>query len=360
MKLCIDAHHGGLWRSLLLTFQDRLGHEVWSPDRSLCEWANQKIVGTWLVPDVSAAGGVPERHLDASGNFPNLCSRDQFLSTDWDAVIMSRPESEPLFRELLAEHPKGMKIKRIGQAGNEAQKYDWTFVPNFLSSDYLSFHRAPNEINKIHYFQELGRQFCPDEFTPLTEENLLQINTFINCLSSFHDWRWDKEMSGWGGLCPHCESRPEQGPSISVRDIWANMKAHLPEYNLLDFGIINSQGVIPEKQLWQTILSGALSFSYKTYDGYGHSIAQSISMGRLCLIPRRFHKYRTANQFLIPNLTCLECDWTAESCISTIRWFTASLDRANAYSEACFKAARGIFNWELTAFRVKEFMDKLQ
>lgn len=360
MRLAVDYHHNGLGRSIFLTMQDRLGHEVWFPDGTFAAWANQRIVGTWLTPNVQADGGIPAQHLNAAGNLPNICSKEQFLSMDWDAVIMTRPESVPLFRELIAAHPNGGKIKRICQAGNEGQSYDWDFSPNFLSSEYLSFIRAPDSINKLLYHQEVGRQFAPDTFTYLTEEDLHTINTYINCLSSFHDWRWDKEMAGWHGMCPHCDSVPTTASPVSVRDMWANMHAHLPEYTLREYGIINKDGFIPEKQLPQVINSSALTWGFKTYEGWGHSIANSVSMGRLCLVPRRFHRYRTANQFLIPNLTCLECDWTAESCIKAIRWFTESLERANAYSEACFQAARGVFNWQLEAYRVKTFLENLR
>lgn len=359
MRIFSDSHHSGLYRSIYLTLQDRLGHEVWFPCSSFAAWANQKHIGAWLSPNIAAAGGIPDHHLDENGDLFHVCSKDHFMEMDWDAVVITRPESEPLFRQLLAEHAKGNKIKRIGQAGNEGQSYDWGFVPNFLSSDYLSFliSGAPN---KIHYMQEIGRQFIPEKFTPVTAEQLNTVNTFINCLDSFRDWRWDKDRSWWNGTCPHCDATPAEGPAVFVRDIWGTMKTHLPDYRLLDHGINNSQGVTSEKKLPQTILAGALTWGFKTYDGFGHSLAQSVSMGRLCLVPRRFHRYRTANQFLIPNLTCLEVDWTPESCCTAIRWFTDSLERVNEYSGACFKAAQGVFNWEFEAFKVKQFLENLQ
>lgn len=360
MRIFSDSHHAGLYRSIFLLFQDRLGHEVWFPDGSMCEWVNRDAPGAWLSPNIAGNGGVPDRHLDEHGNIPNICSRDQFLEMDWDAVIITRPESIPAFQHLISHHPKGRGIKRIGQAGNESQYYDWDFVPNFLSSDYLSYVRCPDKVNKIHYMQETGRQFQIEQFVPLTQEDLRRVNTFINCLESFNGWEWDKDGGQWHGACPHCDGPAIPGQRVSVRDIWHTMDAHLPEWELRDFGIHNSKGMLNEKEMPARILEGALTWCFKTYEGMGHSIAQSISMGRLCLIPRRFHRYRTANQFLIPNITCLEAEWTPESCVNAVRWFTKSLDRANEYSEACFKASKAVFNWEHEAFRVREFMDKLQ
>lgn len=360
MKIWSDSHHSGLLRSLFLLLQDRLGHELWFPDGSFCTNVNFSHVGAWLPPNVAACGGIPERHLNEVKNLPNVCSEQQFMEMNWDAVIVSRPESVQFIRKLVEAHPNRPNIKMIGQAGNEGQYYDWGFIPNFLSSDYLSYERAPKDINKIHYMQEVGRQFQAETFTPLTEESLKTVNTFINCLDSFNEWTWDKDVSWWGGKCPHCDGTPNFDPAVSVYGLWRNMASHLPECKLKDYGINNTQGAIRETLLPEKILGGSLTWAFKTYEGMGHSIAQSISMGRLCLVPRRFHRYRTANQFLIPNLTCLEADWKAESCIEMIRWFTSDLNRANDHSEACFHAAKGLFNWKHEASRVKRFMDNLR
>lgn len=357
MRILADSHHSGLCRSLVLLLQHRLGHELYFPSGEFTEWSNAKTLGLWLTPNMAGNGGVPEQHLNEAGELRNVIGMEQFMEMDWDAVIISRPESEPLFRELLAKHQKGDRIKRIGQAGNEGTLFDWSWVPNFLSSDYLSFVRAPKELNKLHYMQEVGHQFQPREFTPLTEGDLRTVNTFINCLDSFTDWRWSHDI----GLCPHCDSIPlYQTPTIAVAEIWKGMKSALPEHQFRDYGINNSLGMRSERELPSLYLSGALTWGFKTYDGFGHSLAQAVSMGRLVLVPRRFHRYRTANQFLINNLTCLEADWTAASCIEVIRWFTDSLDRANAYSEACFKAARGLFNWKFESDRVRDFLEKLR
>ena len=360
MRFFTDWHHGGLGRSLVLLFGDRLRHKVFAPGNDLCEIANAVIPGTWLPPNVAGNGGVPDECLNGVGEVHTV-TKEQFMDTEWDAVIISRPESVPTFKMLLSQHPKGDKIRRIGQAGNENQIYDWGWIPNFLSSDYLSYLRAPRDINKIHYMQESGRQFQPERFTPLTYDSLKVVNTFINCLASFGDWNWNRDLPYWHDKCPHCEERTDStGPHSNTINLWNELKNNLPDRRFMDYGINNSQGMISERELPQKILDGALTWGYKTYDGYGHSIAQSISMGRLCLVPRRFHKYRTASQFLIPNLTCLEADWSGQNCIEIIRWFTDSLERANIYSEACFNAAKGIFNWSKEAFRVGEFLSQLR
>lgn len=98
----------------------------------------------------------------------------------------------------------------------------------------------------------------------------------------------------------------------------------------------------------------------KTYDGYGYSMLQSIACGRPVIVPRRFHKYRTANRYLIPNVTCFEVEWEGKALADTIRYATGSLDRANHYAYACWKASLGLFDWDHEAFRVSEFLEELK
>lgn len=369
MKFFADFHHGGAARGLFLTLKHRLGHEIYFPDTSFATWACDyfKKEGTWLgiCPTAFASnGGIPKKYLKENEIFPFVMSMDEFMSTEWDAVYITRTESQPIFRHLLDKHPNGKKIKKIGSMGNENTVFDWNWVRNLMVSDYLSFVTCPDFVNKLHYSQEMGMQFAEDqkEFVPIKQEDLNNIFTFINCLPSFTGpWRWDSESSCYGGKCPHCDGIPDinkHGP-YSPYGIWNELTGKLPKHFFTDFGIINSGGVIPEKELPAKYHKAALTWHFKTYDGYGYSLLQSIALGRLPIVPRRFHRYRTAGKYLINNLTCFEAEWNSDSIAEIIKYFTSDLDRANRYSEACFKAGKALFNWELEAFRIQEFLNKL-
>lgn len=360
MLLFSDSHHSGLLRSLFLLFRVRLKHDIYFPDPSFCDWANTQIAGAWLPPNIRGCGGIPDDYLSEHGEIRTQISREVFLSLDWDAVLITRIESQGFFEELIRDHPSGKKIKIIGQAGNDGTEYNWEFVKNFLSSDYLSFMRCPHTVNSIHYMQEVGEQFRPQRFVQLTEESLKGVNTYINCLQTFGKRKLNHDYSLWNESCPHCDSRGSGDFEVNVNGIWDGMKPILPSHTFRDYGIDNSYGMASERDMPAIINNSSLTWGYKTYEGFGHSISQSISMGRLCIVPRRFHRYRTANQFLIPNLTCLEADWSEVNCAQVIREFTQDLDTANEYSLACFRAAKGLFNWEHEAARVATFLDKLQ
>lgn len=361
MKLFSDHHHGGLGRSLFLLFHERLGHEIFFPDPSFVHWSqNHGKSGVWLpvtTDHYRQLSGVPERFIE---NFPFGCSHEQFLATDWDAIIISRCESIPLFHRLIMEHPRGKSIKIIGQAGNEKSEFDWNFMKNFMSSDYGSY-MCSGAPNKIFYSQELGQQYHQGEFVPITAEGLKTVATFTNCLNSFNGWQWDKDLRSWDRKCPHCDSIDvAHSPSVSIYNLWKGMKEWMPECKFKDYGINNTCGMLPEKDLPAAYHDASCGFFFKTYEGYGHSLCQSIALGRPAVIPRRFFRYRTAQQYLLPNRTCLECDWTLESIVHTLRDYTSNLHRANDMAYACWKTAKGLFNWEYEASRVKTFLERLR
>ena len=371
MKFFSDYHHGGLARGLFLTLHWRLGHELYFPDPDFATYCNTQFSGNplvWLCATPSAftaMDGVPPHCLNPDGTFPFIASKEQFLSQDWDAVFVTRVESEMIFKKLLALHPNGDKIKIIAHSGNESTVYDWGWAKNFLSSDYLSYLMSPYNINKIHYSQEMGTQFASgqEKFTPITSEGLKNIGTFINCLASFTGpWIWNRETGGWGGRCPHCDGQANvgsDGPHYPY-PLWTGLKDALPGYTFKDYGINNTCGMLEERNMPQAYHDCALTWHFKTYDGYGFSLLQSIALGRLPIVPRRFHRYRTAGRYLVNNLTCFETEWDVGEIANVIKYFTESLDRANMYSEACFNAAKALFNWDLESHRVKEFLDKLQ
>ena len=338
----------------------RLAQNLWFPNADMVNRVQSFCrPGDWLP--------CPPGFTEEYGGFPKQLrgcdfgmSYDEFMATDWDAVMVTRLESQHIFKELLKVHPKGDKIKVIGMTGNDHTVYDWDFVKNFMSTDYLSYLMAPKSMNKIHYSQELGEQYH-DNFQRIEEDALHVVNCFVMCWPTFvQPWVWTRERDAWGTRCPHCDGAG-QGPSPAVvpYGIWKDAEARLPSHQFRDYGIACQFPTVPEPKLPEVYYSGALTVHMKTYDGYGYSMLQSIACGRPVVVPRRFHKYRTANRYLIPNVTCFEVEWDGQSLAETIGYATGSLERANKYAYACWNAARGIFDWQHEAFRVSEFLEKL-
>ena len=363
LKIFADFHHGGAARGQVLLFQHRLHHGINFPNEDMVlqtqQWCRP---GDWLVCDDNwpiKLGGFPPLYKGARFGVSYM----EFMDTQWDVIFLSRLESQNVFKELLKRHPHGKDTKVIGMTGNDCTVYDWDFVKNFMSTDYLSYVTAPPHINKIHYSQELGTQYGRN-YIPVTEASLHTVNCFVMCWPNFNQpWVWPREYSGWGGRCPHCDGAAAgDTPAVSPYGIWKTAESLLPGHKFCDYGIACKYPTVDEPKLPDVYASGALTVHMKTYDGYGYSMLQSIRCGRPVIVPRRFHRYRTANQFLIPGLTCFEVEWDGTDLARTIAYVTEDVVRCQNYSWDCYKAAEVLLGdrwWAHEAWRVKEFLEVL-
>ena len=250
MKIFADFHHSGLARSLVLALQDRLGHEVYFPGANFVEntihlSGGREVLLTCLPSWTLSLGGFPD---SLSGEWQQNVTYEQFMETDWDVFICSRVETQLMFRELLKLHPRGDKIKVIAQNGNDGVQFDWDLCPNFMASDEASYRKAPKDVHNIWYMQELGRQYLGNDFVPITEESLRTVNSFVNCWSTMTSpWRWDKDLSVYGGVCPHCGgSATAESETVSPYGIWTEAKEALPDHDFGEYGIACHFGCIPE------------------------------------------------------------------------------------------------------------------
>ena len=367
MRIFADFHHSGAAQGQVLLLHSRLGHEVYFPNEEFVKRVTPLFEheGDWLPPTpnwLERMGGTPEHFQEIAGRY--IIGYDEFMAMDWDFILVTRTESQKVFKKLLEDHPYSHKIKKVAMTGNDCTSYDWDWVKNFMCCDELSYVHAPKNINKIWYDQEIGQHYGR-EFVPVTEQSRKTVNSFINCWPSFvHDWYWDHEFTGNHGSCPHCGSKDNSLHYGPIKPYWVYDNAMLTlesefGYKRGEYGINGRDGMIMEKHLPSVYAGGFLTIHMKTYDGYGYSMLQSIACGRPVIVPRGFHRYRTANKFLIPNLTCFEVEWSDSSIIECVLGVSRDLETANRYAKACYEAARGLFNWDLEAYRVREFLRRL-
>lgn len=368
MNIYSDFHHAGCARGLALVLQWRLGNNLFFPGgqfvrtevaNGLNEGVLLPCLPSWLI----GLGGYPQEGLEPDGSWKNIVeTHEQFMDMDWDVFLCTRTETQEFFKGLKAKHPKGDKVKMVFMTGNDGVRFDYDFIPNLMATDEPTYHIAPDNINKVLYSQEIGMQYMGGGFEPVSEASQHTMNSFVNCWPTFtHPWRWNFHSGAWGS-CPHCGHPPsleQMMQPVSPYGIWKEASEKLPEYIFNDYGIGCSMGCKPEVQLPVEYKRGALTIHMKTYDGYGFSMLQSIACGRLVVVPRKFHRYRTANKYLIPHLTCIECDWNSDELVHVIKYMTEDLDRLNEYSNACYHASLGLFQWDHEAERVKSFLERL-
>jgi hypothetical protein len=361
-KVFSDFHHAGAAQGSVLLLQCRLGHEVWFPDTDFVnrtsEWCGNGVLLPCLPFWAKNLGGLPPEML--KDDWKQLVNWESFMDMDWDVFLVTRVETQPLMLELKRRHPKGNKIKLVGVTGNDNTPFDWKVIRNLMSSDFATFENSPKDINKVWYSQEIGRHYGT-EYVPITDKVLHTVNSFVQCWPSMRGpWYWYYDLSNWRGNCPYCSATQVQDNNvIDPYGIWDGARKSMPDYVFGEYGMMGRLGSVSECDLPREYAKGALTVHMKTYDGYGFSMLQSIVCGRPVIVPKNFHKFRTAGRYLIPDLTCFTIGWSADELVEKIKYVTETSNRADAYGKACYKAAQGIFNWELEARKVEDFWRKL-
>lgn len=334
-----DFHHGALARFLFYLFADRLGHTMYFPSIELLMKAQAGHNGIWgpVTPVTPLRIGIKQEEWDGKGF---IVDSDEFEATQWDIVIMSRRESEAVFKRL--GHPKPGTIY-IGVSGNEGTSYDPDWVKNFIGTDLRSFNACSRNVHKIHIPQELGRLY-DQGFVPIAPEYLRTVNSFINNLKGFDQ-----------GIRVRSHPQP-----VNIFRLWLELRELLPEYTLNCYGHGNQEllgcPAIDEVGLVKQYQRCALTWHFKTCEGYGHSLLQSLPAGRPVLVPHSFYDDRTAGRYLIEGETCIKCDYDAQDIANKIRAATTSLEQVNTAARRCYDAYKRMFDWQADAEKIREWL----
>jgi len=355
MKIFADFHHGGLGRSLFYLFGDRLGHDLRFPSYELSFDAAPG--GTWnSIHDawVDQIGGIDRAVWESRCGW---IDRDEFMATDWDLFIISRPESQAVFDRL--NHPNDAGIQRIGLSGNDGTVYDWDRVRHLISTDEGSFRSAPAHVARILTGQEIGRQYGAT-FKPITEERLREVHSYMNYLPVM-DTIFRPRPNDFTGCCPHCRTPVGTSPrAYNIEEVRRDTFARLPGHTFKAFGHGNESiggECLNECDLPAAYASAALTWHVKDGEGWGHSALQSVVCGRPVIVSAGFFRYRNAGRYLIPGITCYETEPDPEDAAALVMRLTQDLDTANRNAARCYKAAQGLFDWEHEAWRVEQWLN---
>jgi hypothetical protein len=184
MKVFADLHHSGLFHSLKLLFENRLGGSLYRPVG--LEWAEQ---GYWQIHKpynysmdtanqylkidpyyrpidgslpLNSIMGVTSTHYEVEEKAHNYTQKavtlEQFMSMDIDIVIASIPDHVQTFEKLRLLHPKRPKL--IFQMGNMfTEVHDLLkrgAIRNLMAST-IQFD-TPSGVNKVFYHQEVDQE----------------------------------------------------------------------------------------------------------------------------------------------------------------------------------------------------------
>lgn len=305
LKVFADMHHLGLFNSLKMLFEDRLGGTLFRPIGH--EWLDD---GYWKMAEiynnhpatVAQYLGYPLNDTEKEygwhriwepqhGFWENAITLEKFREIKPDFVIATIPEHIKTFK-LLADE---VGAKLIYQIGN-AWPVEAGLAPNIMASAKIS--NVPSDINFAEYHQEFPLSIFKPDWKIKPDK---KIRSFVNCFNTAsiyqNDWslfeRMEKLMGDWkfeslGGSC---------------RDGCASGQKEVAD-KMLD-----------SKFIWQTKWAG---------DGYGHVIYNASAVGRPLIVKKQYYTGKMGEELMVDGETCITIDGLSENEI---------LNKINYYSE---------------------------
>lgn len=205
MKALLDHHHAGLFESLLLLFEDRLGYECWTPVGY--EWWNagiwrhgeehfgRELADQYLSTDDAGwsrwqGGDTPGTFERIDREYPDRTYRGITLeaarSMDWDVIIATVPDNQQGFARFARE----VGAQYVYQVGNTNQQIDWSLDPLALVSA-----ESPILGRGVRYHQEMDASYT---WHPPAEADRYRIGSFVNLMPRIECW--PLLLDAWGAL----------------------------------------------------------------------------------------------------------------------------------------------------------------
>lgn len=228
MNVFCDLHHDGLYYSLHLLFEKRLGWNLFRPIGK--EWFRQ---GYWAIarpygdnpgtidqylslnnvpsdgtPPLNSVAGIAPTHYsirDEAHDFTQKAiTLNQFKEMNIDIIIASIPDHWLLYSQLRDDyHPSAKVICHMGNMFNEVRRMVAEGVVENLMAATIPF-QLNRPINTVFYHEEQPIR----DFMPPMPENRNKIKSFVNVLPKQEQYfqykkeLWEKEMKAFGASCP--------------------------------------------------------------------------------------------------------------------------------------------------------------
>lgn len=286
VKVLADLHHTGLYYSLHLLFEKRLGMELYRPIGT--DWFAE---GFWRIAEPYQndwqtvnqylsihQAGIPEfMRLNAVGDIKNgvyeigwqrAIELQTFKQMKFDYIVASIPLHYREFTRLRNLYQPDAKV--ICQVGNSFD-FPWEWSQNIMSSS--KYDNVPPDKHIVFYHQEIADVFT---YAPLPKQK--SISSFLHSFARRRDY-------------------PK----------WLQMQKLMPDWEFHEYG---SQGKEPyletDEAVAQAMLASKLIVQFKEEgDGFGHIIHDSFAMGRPVLTMKAYYQGKMAFDLMEDNVTCL-------------------------------------------------------
>jgi hypothetical protein len=334
MNVFTEWHHGGLFHSMQMLFEGRLGMKLYGPVGT--QWYsegfwnysnNPAVIKQYLDPlDCDMQGDGQLYHFDPS---EGICQRrvpfEMFKQMKFDIILCTLQEHQRIYRRLRDLYQPQAKLIQL--SGNQGERIDFSIVDNFI--DTTNGYDVPSGINTVKMHQEFP--LLPFHYEP--PANHKTIKNFMNCL---HESRF--------------------------YPIWQMLKKDLPDYY---FGMHGGQGdngnISGLDKLGDAMRGSSFIFQLKAEgEGFGHVIHNAYACGRPVIVAADFYKGKTAECLLEDNVSAIFVDnksW--EAVLEQIRFWSDPIRHAEMCANARKKFEQYVnFDEDEQKFRV--FMERLK
>lgn len=344
MNIFTDWHHGDLYYSLHLLFEERLKMNLFRPIGM--EWFEK---GFWKIAE--PYGNAPDtigqylrippiitpflkygeiEFIDGVYHVPikvgtDYCIHkaitfDKFLSMDIDVVLATYPGHELAYSELVRRYkPNAIYISHIGNT---------SILPVHSRNVMLAINTPmPPGVNWIKYHPEHHRDYS---YTPPTNHNV--IKSFM-------------------------------ADPLHERDIglFYEYERQLPEFSFRMHGGDGREGAISGDLMPDAIKDSAFVWHVKRTGCGGFIPRQALSCGRPCIIKKSYcYEYHTLERDLFQDsVNCIDLDLgTTQQNIEKIRYFSEPSRHAEMCRNTAEKFKRDV-NFDAEAERIREFINNL-
>ncbi len=337
-----DFHHLGLWESLRLLFEKRLGWNLYRPIGE--EWITS---GYWKVAE--PYGNRPETikqylsteiHVWQSGVFLNgdykledniyyvydpvhevhqkAITLEQFKEMPIDIVISSISPHDISFAKLIQDFKPN--AKHIAQMGNIYQQTD---VKNVMCSTVP--YTVPVDKNVVFYHQE----FDLDIFKYEEPTKFRKIKNFVIL-----------------------------NPASQIYDVY---KSVLSEFDFKSYGASCPDGTITGvKNIAREMRNSTFGFHLKPGgDGYGHTIHNWFACGRPVITNKSDYVDKLAGQLLIDGKTYIDLETTSfQGNLNRIRYWSIP-ENHREMCENVHQRFKEIVNFDEEERAIRKFLEKI-
>jgi len=351
MDILSDLHHGDLFESFRILFENRIGARLFHPIG--LDWAEK---GYWTYADnhpmpetrdmirsqyldfkasdgLSPDGTYYVRQNACHGNIYKMLSLDKFFKTPIDIVICSVANHEAPFWKLCQEHPNHPKL--IRQTGNISESINYEIIKNLMIATIPEVP-VPEKVNSVVYHPEFSEDVFRFELpTPIAKK---RITNLMNCLPNYIP------------------------PLPEYFKLYESYKKELVEFDWKMHGILGEDGNLDTTRdiaeairkssfIWHTKFGG---------DGYGFSIHYAFSCGRPVITIGRDYKNKMAGKLLEDKVTCIDLEKRKPGeNIRLIRELSAP-DKLNKICKEARQRFDEVVDFNKEFKNIKEFLGRLQ